>query len=252
MIDPEQKRVQVEKYAKWGFMALICAISAPIAMMAVEGLIAWIIFGGVALIALQFAPIFAAWVANKKVQALIAVIEANPIETMLNLYSDKTVEFNKQADAIRDFDTEFGNVSDLVDDLQKTDPTEAIQYAEMRDKMEQGLTDLKLEQTSAQGELDKFKTNIDKARRIYKVALAMNKALERSQSAQAKVFADIKEQVSFDKVRSDLNRAFANLNSAVDRRKNANLFASAAAKSLPPAVEVIDITQPRVLTSVKR
>jgi hypothetical protein len=60
------------------------------------------------------------------------------------------------------------------------------------------------------------------------------------------VFAKIKEQVAFDAVRTQLNRSFANLNLALERRADAQLNLGAGAvtpatismRSLPEHVPV--------------
>lgn len=243
-VDLDAKGEQIKKIATWACIALALAAglaaTASLATLAVESLIAWGTGAVFVFVGVNFAPAFGDWVRNKRIQAIVALAEANPIETMQNLWADKKQELDRQDNAITAFETEFRNVSQMVDDLHGTDPEEAKQYEAMRDQMEVGLTELRNEQTAATGELSRFKLQVDKARRIYKVAGAMNKALEVSQSAQAVVFAKIKEDVAFDKVRSDLNRAFANLNSAVERRKNAALFAPKTQASLPAPQQTID------------
>lgn len=259
MVDPEQKRKTIERWVKYGVIVVGAGLSYEFAMMALEGLIAW---GAVAISVLtivNFAPAIGVWFANKRIQALIAVIEANPIETMQNLLIEKHQEYQRQEDAVTEFDTQFRNVSDLVDGLKNSDPEEAVSYAEMRDKMADGLTELRAEQKAAAQELKTAESALAKMQRIWKVACAMNKALTASQSAQAQVFAQMKQDVAVDTVRTNLNRAFAKLNTAVEHRKNANVFSSkveAVAVSqaltqpaLPPAVEVVDITPTRLFGS---
>jgi hypothetical protein len=87
------------------------------------------------------------------------------------------------------------------------------------------LDELRREQRGAQSELTNASNALDKMRRIWKVAQAMNKALTSSASAQQQVFAKIRGDVAIDTVRTNLNRAFANLNTAVERRRNASPFA---------------------------
>lgn len=244
MIDPEVKREGLKKLVTYGIIAVALAVTAPLAMYAVEGLIAWSVLGLGLAVVINFAPAAGLWFANKKVQALIAAIEANPIETMQNLFIEKQEELNRAERNITAFETEFRNVHTLVEDLKRSDPDEAVAYAEMRDKMKEGLEALRNEQRYATEELSNFKGQIDKARRIWKVSVAMNAALEKSQSAQAQVFADIKEKVAFDTVRTNLNKAFSNLNTAIERRKNSALFDDKHTKALPeasPKVEVIDL-----------
>lgn len=244
MLDPENKRKSIERYVKWGVIALACAISYPIAILAFEGLIMWGAFAGGVLLISNFAPVIATWVANKKIQALVAVIEANPIETMQNLYGEKFEELQSASENMRDFDMELGNFRDQVRDVKSQYPDEAKSYVEIQERMEEALESMKAEHQAATGELKMFKDKIKKAQILFNLAKAANKMLEKSQSAQAAVFAQIKEQVSFDKVRKDLNRAFANLNSAVERRKNTALFSKPAAQlEAAPNVDIIDITK---------
>lgn len=249
MIDPESKRKGIENLVKWGVILVALAATASMAMWLVEGLVAWSILGLTFLVVTNFAPAVATWFANKKIQALVAVIEANPIETMTNLFMEKSTDLNQAEQAITKFETEFRNVSDMVDDLEKSDPEEAASYAEMRDKMEEGLTSLREEQQYARAELAAFKSKIDKAKRIYKVALAMNAALAMDPSAQKEVFADIKEQVSFDAVRTSVNLAFSNLNTKIERRKTAGAFK--ATKLAPKQLEAAQEPNLPNLTTIK-
>src|SRR5882672_8886472 len=122
VIDPESKRGTYQKIAKIAFVAIGLAVTAPLAFYALEGLILWGAFAATGLVLMNFAPAFGTWLANKKIQALVAAVEANPIETMQNLYAEKKEEFQRQEDAVTEFDTQFKNVSDMVDGLKRTDP----------------------------------------------------------------------------------------------------------------------------------
>jgi flagellar motility protein MotE (MotC chaperone) len=250
MIDPETKRKGIENAVKATVIIGGLALAAPVLWMALEGAILLVSLGAVGLVCWGAAPALATWVANKRIQALVAVIEANPIETMQNLYAEKSAELNKAADNIRDFETELGNFASQVKEVKRQEDIsdEDIQdYVEVQERMATLLKEMKQEQTSATQELSEFARRIRKGQTLFNLAKAANKMLEKSASAQSVVFAQIKEQVAFDKVRTDLNRAFANLNSAVDRRKNATMFAAPVkpVAALPPIQEgeVIDLTK---------
>ena len=225
MITPEQAREQWRKYAKYGLMVLGVILAPTIYTIAV-GVVEATFAVAAAIVSLgvvwSMAPAFIDWVGNMRMKAVIAVAEANPIETMLSIYSQKSDELSQHDEAIQEFDTQYRNVAKMVNDLQKSDPEESKTYVEMRDRMGEGLRELQDEHTTAVGELKQFKNQIDKAQRIYKVALAMNAALASSQTAQAAVFTDIKKQVAFDTVSTNLNRAFARLDSTIAKRKNNN------------------------------
>lgn len=240
--DPETKRKAYENLAKFLFLAVAAAATASIAWYAVVGLIGWIIAGFIYAAVWSFSPAVGQWFANKRIQALVAVVEANPIETMQTLYLDKCDEFTKQQAAVTEFETQYRNVFDMVEGLQKTDPTEAAEFADELKQMKYGLDSLRTEQKAAQKELGTAKETIEKMERLWKVANAMNKALAASAIAQDKKFNEIKKAVAFDTVRTNLNRAFANLNTSIERRKNAEFFEQEKeAKALGPKTEVIDL-----------
>lgn len=245
MIDPNVVGEKWKKYSQYGMWALVaigCYLTAPMAMVALEGLLLWGAFAAVGLVAWTFIPVLADLVANWKMQAIIAIAEANPIATMQNLYADKQEELIKAEDAIRDFDTELGNFRDQVKSVREEFPDDVHTYVEIQVRMEEALKAMRQEQEYAAVELGEFKKKIRKAEVLFNMAKAANKMLEKSASAQEQVYAEIKEAVSFNKVRNDLNRAFANLNSAVERRKTASMVNGQRDQAaLPPAVEVVDL-----------
>jgi hypothetical protein len=61
---------------------------------------------------------------------------------------------------------------------------------------------------------------IKEAESIYQMALAAQRVTALSKSAEEQVFAKIREEVAFNSVRSSLNRAFAQLNLALDKRND--------------------------------
>lgn len=220
--------------AKYGMIAVVAAVSYPLAVMALEGLLVWLAVGVVTLIASNYAPAVGNYFANQKIAAIKAVAEANPIETMENLRIEKQHELDAAADNIRDFETELGNFKNEVAKVTKEFPEDTTEYQDAQHRMEDLLTEMQNEQTQATGELADFCKQKRKAEMFWNLAKSANKMLERSASAQNAVFADIKEKVSFDTVRATLNKSFANMNMVMAKRKNAALFApKPVVKELP-------------------
>jgi DNA repair exonuclease SbcCD ATPase subunit len=239
-------RKKYETLAKLVVWGVGLAIAGPFIWMSLEGLFALAALGLTAGVIWSVAPGVADWFANKRIALIKAVAEANPIETMNNLYLEKCDEFRVQQGAVTEFETQYRNVADMVEGLKRTDPAEAAEFSEELAQMKYGLESLRAEQKAAQGELNVAKETIAKMERLWKVANAMNKALAASSIAQSKKFNEIKQAVAFDTVRTNLNRAFSNLNTAVERRKNAEFFEKEKeAKALPPKqeVEVFDLTK---------
>jgi hypothetical protein len=215
------KRKKIEMYWKLGIGFAAVLLIAPLTGIILSGLLglAGLAVGAVVgLAAIQMAPVIATKFANWKMKTLVKEVEANPIETLQNLYIDKTKELQKADQNIADFETEIRNFDDQTKMFKQQYPEEASSYEELSGKMHEGLTDMKQEQKTARHELKNTEMQIKKAQAIYKMALAAQRVTALSKSAEAQVFAQIKEQVAFDSVRTQLNRAFSNLNVAIERR----------------------------------
>lgn len=245
--DPESKRKLYTYLAEGVFAIVVLGLAAPFLYSALEGAILLAALGAVGLLTWGFAAPFGQWVANKRIAALKAVIEANPIETMETIYAQKVGELNAQSKAITEVDTQYRNVQNMVAGLKKTDPAEAVQYQDIVDKIHEGLTQMEADYDYADGQLKEYKGQIDKAERLWKVAVAINTALAVSEKARADVFRDIKQKVAFDTVTTNLNRAFAKLDTSVREHRQAAFPPSDEAKALPPASApdsvVIDLTK---------
>lgn len=256
-VDFDAQFAKYKKLAMWVLVPLAIAASAPLAFYVVEGLLGWLMAALLAGAILNFAPAVSVWFANKRIAALKAVIEANPIETMHNLYIDKQQELDRAEANITDFDTELQNFRDKVLTFKTKYPDKAPAYVAIQARMEECLDGMRAEHAQATTELHQFADKITEAEALFDMAKAANKMLAKSQSAQQAVYAQIKEQVSFDKVRSDLNRAFANLNTAIERRKNAAFSQPSSPKALPEASTpdlpvVTDITDKVPVTLPRR
>lgn len=221
MEDLDARQAYIKTLTKYGVIGLAAAATAPIAIWMVNGIIAWSACALAFLVVANFAPAVGDWFANKRIQAIKAVAEANPIETMQNLFVEKQRELQDADTKIVAFETEIGNFDTQAADFRRQYPDEAPQYIEMSSKMHDALAGMKAQQTEARNELDSFRMKIVKAQAIYRMSLAASRVTKLSQSAQSEVYGQIKEQVAFDAVRTSLNQAFANLNLAVERRRDA-------------------------------
>ncbi len=249
-MDPEVRRKQLEKIFKWGFALIGAVVISPFVFLAVKGIIGLALAVITGMVIINFAPVFSTWLANKRIEMLVKVVEANPIETMQNLYAEKTTELESADHNIVDFETEIGNFDDQMDGFRKDYPKEVGTYEALSDKMHEGLGEMKTEQTQARQALADFNLKIKKAKAIYKMSLAAQKVTQLSKSAEARVFAQIKEQVAFDTVRTELNKSFASLNLALERRRDTRA-ALPEARSIP-AIDVTSVKTPELVREPRR
>lgn len=245
-MDSDLKRKRIETAVKWAAGLIGAVVISPFVFLAVKGIIGLVLAAAIGLLAINFAPVFGVWVANLALKALISAVEANPIETMLNLFSEKSAELS-QADAnITDFETEVRNYDDQVETFKQQYPAEAESYADIATKMREALVDMKQDQTLARVALKDFDQKIKKAKAIYKMACAAERVVELSGSMQADTFQKIKTEVAFESVQRQLNKSFAQLSTSVERRRDAKLLT--APQEVGPAI----IDRPKVIKILGR
>lgn len=232
-MDVKQKKLA----KKIALGAVVGLIAAPLVGAAIYGLVGLLVIGGISFVAIQFAPVFATEVSNQALKLFESRVRANPIESLKNLYIEKEQELLDKNKQIETFDTEIRNYDQQAKVFSKQYPEEAETYTEISTKMHTLLEGMIEAQQAAKQLLFTLSRKVEKAEAIYKMAKAAQNVLTLSKSAEAKVFAEIKEKVAFDTVQSEMNRSFAALDLAIRQKDDHQL-------SLPPA-PVEQIQMPR-------
>ena len=227
------RKVTLSRNVKIAGGAVGCLVVAPLTFFILQGLLGVLAIaaaGVVAFTAIQLAPWYGDKVANWRMKLITAEAEANPIETMQNIDIQRTKELNDKDQYLEDWETEISNFDDELVSIKKEYPEEAPRYELMSQAMHTDLTEARSEQEGARKDLLEFEKAIKKAKSLYKIALAAQKVESFNVRDEAKVLQDIKTQVAFDSVRSNLNRSFARMNTAMAKRS-----LNAANPTLPPS-----------------
>lgn len=215
-MEEDRKKKLALRYIIIGGVGLLVA---PIIGAAIYGVAGLIVLGGMSFISIQLWPVVAMKVANWRMRLIEGEAERNPIQTLKNLYLEKNQELEESEKSAADFEAELGSFDDQVEGFKRQYPEEAPSYIAISEKMHEGLAQLESKQELARKALVDLNQKIAKAESIYKMSLAAQKVLQFSKSAEDKVFQDIKAKVAFDSVRTNMHRAFADLNLAVRQSK---------------------------------
>ncbi len=215
-VDLTGKRRSIERWVKLGIVGLVGLLVAPIILLTIKGLIGLVVAGMIAVTGIQLAPVFAFKVANWRMKLVAAEANRNPIETMRNIYLDQSKIIQEKDKRIVEFDARVSDYHDRMVPFAKRYPEEAPRFQAIEDKMRVALASMKRKQTTAKGAQNEYKLQIDKASAIYDMALAAQEVTQLSADAEAQVFTDIKQQVSFDAVNHKFNAAVAALSLEVD------------------------------------
>lgn len=233
----QDQHSKLSNYIKWGIGILGAVIISPIVFLAVKGIVGLAIAVFTGAVVINVAPAAGNMLANWKLKLIKDEANRNPIETMENLFIEKQKELNQADTNITEFDTEVRNYDDQLSDFKKQYPEEANTYQEISNKMHQAYENMVSQQSEARQALVDFQQKITRAKAIYKMALAADHVTTLSKSAEQQAFSEIREKVAFDTVRSSLNRSFANLNMAVQKRSDVK--GSLPAPSNETTIEVI-------------
>lgn len=223
--DSSARRERLATRFKWGLGLGAALLVSPVVFLVVKGIVGLTIAFVAGFTVIQLAPVFSLKLANWRMKLLVAEVEANPIETMRNLQIEKTDELNAADEKIAAFETEVLNFDDELKTFRDDYPDDATTYQKLSERMHEALEDMQRNQQGARVEVEALKGKIKRAEAIYKMALKAKAVTALSKTAEAEVFADIKQQVAFDSVRRQLNGAFANLNVALARREGQQLKA---------------------------
>jgi len=220
--DLDLRKIKLD--TKWklilgGLGILVIAPLTTTLLWGVLGFLAVILGAAIGLLAIAFTPVFSMKLANARIKAIMAEAGKNPIETMIAVDIARTQELAEKDQHLEDWDTELSNFDDEVIVMKKEYPEEAGKYERISTQMHDALEEARKEQAQARKDLYEFEQAIKKAKMLYKMALAAQRVTAFSKSAEEKVLENIKSEIAFDSVRSNLNRSFARLNTAMARRQ---------------------------------
>jgi predicted RNase H-like nuclease (RuvC/YqgF family) len=252
MTEVEMKKEQLAKMVKFGLIGLFCAVAAPVAWLAVTGIAGMLVAVGVGIVGWNLAPVLALKAANLKYRALdaekvshiVKVQEAaaeNPIETIQLQYEGKVKNAQQFAESITVFRTEIKNYEGTVKEFEAEYPEDAQAGREQLAFMRENLKTREDRYAAVQGELEKLAATIRKMRALWKLALATQKMNKLAGMNTGDEFARIKTEAAVDSVMSNVNKAFAEMETAVMVNRKP---AQAALMNNPQPVLTIDnVTQ---------
>lgn len=211
----EDKKQRLATAVKWGIGLLAAVIIAPVVFLAVQGLIGLIVAGVLGLAIVNFAPVMGMKFANWKLKGLKHEARANPIETRQQIALQVRARLRDAAQELTTFATEVRNFADEVKSLRVAQPEDAADF-ELQLSSLQHLLDLKRGRLQeAEAEAEAFENATARAARKWKVAqsaIRMNKLAGADQdAAMDKLLAD----ESLDAVQTAMNRALAELDTAL-------------------------------------
>lgn len=210
----EQSPRRLPTLLKWGIALTGAALVAPIAFLAIKGIVGAAIAGVLGLIVVNFAEPVAFSLANLRLKAIKAEARANPVETLQNQLAEYRDRLQGFGTSIEEYDQTVRSFSDRVEQFKKQVPDEAPKYEAILQQMHQLLDQRQQAYRKAKADVDRFAAEVERQQAIF----TMSEAAQRTQqklSGRAQVTLEVKADEAFGSIQASLNRSMAQLNMAL-------------------------------------
>ena len=226
MNEIELKQQNVARIVKVAVMLLVCAVLGPLAYLAIKGIVGLAVFGALAFIGYNVAPVIALKVANAKyraidsekiahIQKVVKTAAENPIETATGQSQAYKARAAKYLEGITAYSTEVNNFETMTADFAKKYPETAPRYREQLITMKKALA----------YKNDKYKELIENIKLMddkiafltanWKMSQALIKVNALGGVDSADPMEQLKADAAIDAVVNSINRAFAEMDASV-------------------------------------
>jgi len=202
----------------------------------VKGIVGLAVAATVGFVVIQLAPLFAAWVETKKLQAYKALAARNPIETLESIYLDKSEALQVMKEKIKAFNTTVKTFAGQVETFSKNYPERAAEFTKQLETMEELLAKREDKYRAANTALGKFKNEIAEADAYWKMAQAAKGMAQAAGAFDGDALQDIRTNTAMQSVETAMYDAFSQLETDLLDE------VPAVPKLAPAQSNVIDIT----------
>jgi hypothetical protein len=197
-------------------------IAAPVAFLAIKGLIGLIAAAVLAFAAITIAPVVGDMAANWKLKALKDEAARNPVETLQRELLRRQRLLDDQKPKIERFETKILNFEGKLTDFKRQYPEEAPRFERTLSSMRQLLALRKERYQEAKGNLAQFELETQKARAIWEMGQAAKDASEGGMT-EDDFYAKLKTDTSIEAIEESMNQSFASLESSLLESKEPTL-----------------------------
>lgn len=195
-------------------------VFAPVAAMAVTGMVGLGISVLIAVAGVNVAPVIGTKFANWKLRALIEEATKNPIITMQQLLTERKQQFELHKQLVAKAVAESENARVAVNDLIKKYPQRRDEFERRMDAIAKAADRKVIALEQAKVAIQLAEDNLKEMKSMWEVTQALNKAEAANNLVLADQYAELKHDAAMDSVVTEMNAAFARL--TIDDRLNAN------------------------------
>lgn len=226
MTDEELKKQKTMQVIKWVAMLGICAVLGPLAYMAITGLVGLAAFGLIAFIGYNAAPVIAQSIVNAKYRALdaeklshIDKVEKQAAENPIATATSQSIAYKeratKQLQSITAYSTEVNNFETMTAEFSKKYPEAAPRYKAQLETMRKALALKNEKYKEVIKNIKIMDDQIEFLKANWKISQALQKVNALGGMESGDPMDQVKADAAIDAVVNSINRAFAEMDSAV-------------------------------------
>lgn len=215
MIPIEIRKQRLATGLKWGMAGLAALVVSPIIFLIVKGLIGVALAAMIGLAIVNFAPVLSMKFANWKLAGIKHEARTNPIETLQNQLAQRRRQLADFLRSITEFSAAVKGFESKVTMFKSEQPDQSARFEAQLNGMKALLKLRQQRYKEADDEVDRFEATVRRADALWQMSLEAHKMNKLAGQQDAGVFDQIKTDVAFDSVESSLNRAFAELETAL-------------------------------------
>jgi hypothetical protein len=213
-LSADEKARKTATIIKVVLFVVLGLIAAPIAFLAIKGLIGLIAAAVIAFTAITIAPVLGDMAANWKLKALKDEAARNPIETLQRELLRREKLLADQKPKIERFETKILNFEGKLAGFKRQYPEEAPRFERTLNSMRQLLGLRKERYQEAKANLVQFELETQKARAIWEMGQAAKDASEGGMT-EDDFYAKLKTDTSIEAIEETMNESFARLESSL-------------------------------------
>jgi hypothetical protein len=215
LADLNARVANLSSRVKWALGLAAALVVSPIIFLVVKGMVGLALAALIGLAVINFAPVLSLKFANWKLRGLKHEAATNPVETLQNQLVDKRAALAQFARSITDFKTEVANFGDKVEVFKRQQPQNAERFVAQHAGMVLLLRRREQRYRQADQELDMLEQKIEQASSLWDMAMAAQRMNKLAGVDPGQQFDKILQDVAFDSVQSNVNRAFAELETSL-------------------------------------
>ncbi len=207
-------KIKYKRLVQFGIIGGVALVAAPIIFLIIKGIVGLIIAGLLGGVALALQPAISTWLTNLKFKAVKAVVQANPIETLVAGQQERTRELDESRKKLEGQATGLEKFRNKVDKMVRDYPQDAKRFQDQLTDFERLLAYRVEQYKGAKRSLKERADKIERAKVIYEMSLAAVEAGE-VMNAGEDFMAKFKEDVAFDEIDNTNAKAISQLRMAL-------------------------------------